>query len=142
MIRVAALLGAAALFALSGCAPTTAYVAARNVETGAAAFVNTGADVWHAYSHAKLENCKDAVADYQSFLQCTNDWEENGVKVADKVIVTARDGVHELDTTLAAADATKAKDYSTAVAKVIAAITDMVNTLTGLGVKLPTFKVQ
>lgn len=125
-----------------GCAPTTAYVAARNLETGASAFVNAGADIWHTYSHAKLENCKDAVADYQSFLQCANSWEENAVKPADKAIVTARDTVHDFDTSLAAADATKAKDYSAAVAKVIAAVTEFYNVLTGLGAKLPAFKVQ
>lgn len=133
---------AMACAAFVGCAPTTAYVAARNVETGAASFVNASADLWHAYSHAKLENCKDAVADYQSFLQCANDWEENGVKVADKAIIGARDAVHDLDTALGAADAVQAKDFSAAVGKAITLITDMLNTLTGLGVKLPAFKVN
>lgn len=124
------------------CAPTTAYVAARNFETGAAQFVDVGADAWHAYSHQKFENCKDAVADFQSFLQCANAWEEDSVKVADKAIVGAREAVHQLDNSLATADAVKATDYSGGVAKVVAAITEMYNTLTALGAKLPAFKVQ
>ena len=127
---------------LGGCAPTTAYVAARNVETGAAAFVNASADVWHAYSHSTLENCKDSVADYQSFLQCSGAWEEDAVKPADKAIAAARDAVHDLDTALSATDALQAKDFSAAVGKAIALITDMYNTLISLGAKLPAFKVN
>ena len=144
VVRFIALVIASAMacIAFVGCAPTTAYVAARNVETGAATFVNAAADTWHAYSHAKLENCKDSVADYQSFLQCANAWEEDVVKPADKAIAAARDAVHDLDTALAATDAVQAKDFSAAVGKAITLITDLFNTLTALGAKLPAFKVN
>lgn len=126
----------------AGCAPTTAYIAARSFETGASTFVNTGADMWHAYSHAQLENYKQACSDLTCFKTSADQWEANVVAKADKVIVAATLAVRELDAGLATKDAVSQKDFSAAIAKVIAALTDMYTTLKGIGVHIQPFKVN
>ena len=133
---VCAVLCAVGMF---GCAPTSAYVAARNVETGAAQFVDTGADAWHQYSHAQLENYKAACADLACFTTTAGQWESNVVAKADKVISAATLAVREYDASLNTADALKQKDFSAAVAKVVAALTDMYTTLISIGVKIQPF---
>lgn len=126
---------------LAGCAPTSAYVSARQIETGAAKFVDTAADTWHAYSHARLENIKDACGDLDCFKQTVAQWESGTVVHADQAIATARDAVHVFATTLDAANAVQSKDFSAAIQALISAVTQMINILNGYGLTLALFKV-
>lgn len=131
-----------ACIAFFGCAPTSAYVSARQIETGAAQFVDTAADTWHAYSHARLENYKDACADLECFKACASQWESGTVAPVDKAIVTAREAVYAFDKTLTTASATKAKDFGFAIQSLIQAITTMVTILNGYGVNVQAFVLK
>lgn len=132
---------ALATIAFVGCAPTSAYVNARQIETGAAKFVDTAGDTWHAYSHAQLENYKQSCKDMDCFNQLASQWESGTVAPADKAIVTAREAVRTFDKSLNAADAVKAKDFSAAIQDLISAVTSMASILNGYGLSLALFKV-
>lgn len=132
---------ALACIAFVGCAPTSAYVSARQIETGAAKFVDVAADTWHGYSHARLENIKDACADMPCFLAASSQWESGTVAPADKAIVTAREAVRAFDAALNVAGAVQAKDFGAAVQALVQAVTSMVSILNGYGLSLSIFKV-
>lgn len=135
------ILSTLAVIAFVGCAPTSAYVSARQIETGAAKFVDVSADTWHAYSHAQLENYKQSCADMPCFNALSSQWESGTVAPVDKAIVTAREAVRTFDLALNAAGAVQAKDFSAAVQALIQAVTSMVTILNGYGLSLSIFKV-
>lgn len=137
-IVVAAALLCGVLFG-GGCAPTSAYISARQIETGAATFVDTAADTFHAYSHARLENIKEGCADLACFKSVSSQWESGTVAPADKAISTARDAVRAFDAALTTASATKNKNFEGAIQSLIQAITSMVAVLNGFGVNVPAF---
>lgn len=124
-----------------GCAPTSAYVSARQIETGAARFVDISAETWHAYSHARLENIKESCADMPCYLAAAGQWESGTVAPVDKAIVTAREAVRTFDAALNMAGAVQAKDFSAAIQALIQAVTSMVTILNGYGLSLSLFKV-
>lgn len=138
-MKAAALLLASALFIL-GCAPTTAYVAARQIEKGAAGFVDVAADTWHAYSHAQLENYKNGCGDLECFKTTAGQWESGTVAPADKAIAAGRDAVKAFGDVLDASGSLQAKDFSTAIQKLIAAVSSMVSILNGYGLSLTMLK--
>lgn len=135
------ILSTLAVIAFVGCAPTSAYVSARQIETGAAKFVDIAADTWHGYSHARLENFKESCADLDCFKTNVSQWESGTVAPADKAIVTAREAVRTFDAALNAANAVQAKDFSAAIQALVQAVTSMASILNGYGLSLALFKV-
>lgn len=137
---IGALVGA--ILALAGCSPTAAYVTAVKIKGVAA---QTTLDSYEAWRQFDVKHQQDLLATSPSvdaFVSEVKAWRTGVQKPVDDAFATLRDAVNTYSIALDASSATKAKDFSGAVAKLIAAVEQVVSTLKRYNVNVPMPGVQ
>lgn len=127
----------AACLVLGACAPTSAYVAARKAQETASITVDASYRTWRDYDRAHQEQIVQASGDIATAKELLAQYRAGTQHPVDEAFVTARNAVAAMDEALAAAGAATAKDYTTAITKLLGALTMLAAILSEYGVTVP-----
>jgi hypothetical protein len=136
VIRVA-IVAAALAVAFGGCAPTSAYVTARRVESGASDSLRLAYVAWREVDVNHQNELLINAQTYPDYEAAVAKWRSGPQKDIDNAFATARDALVTLDAALGVRDAVSRTDFSLLESKVVAAIGAVVAVLTRYGVKIP-----
>jgi len=139
-LAIMAVIGAIGLIiaiALSGCAPTDAYVTALKVKGSASDTLLTAYQAWRVYDGVHQDSIIAGNNDRAVALQQLAAWRDGTQRKVDDAFVVARDAVTTYSKALAAADAAKKKDWGAAISNVTSAVSELLSTLAAAGIDIP-----